>query len=284
MKIKKMLSVVLSSLFIVLIATDPLQAATISTDTEATRTYTTPTYDSDSNSGTTGTISSTASVGSIVEWSTSAASAAGNTSAQTAVSAQYLGAVASNEHTANAMVNWSETYSIGSAGAYTWDFSITDGELSIQDDAYGPSMTAQYSIEIFANGTSVWNSAATLEGGKIGYTLTETGTDIGGTFFGGSGGGVLESNFGFTYGSYMGSAALGTYEAGDTLTLSYILSVGVSGPAYETGATAFFGDPGDLAGSPGMQGSLSSVPIPGALWLLGSGLLGLFGWRRKLIS
>ncbi len=28
--------------------------------------------------------------------------------------------------------------------------------------------------------------------------------------------------------------------------------------------------------------TLNSVPIPGAIWLLGSGLLGLLGIRRKL--
>ncbi len=30
--------------------------------------------------------------------------------------------------------------------------------------------------------------------------------------------------------------------------------------------------------------SINNVPIPGALWLLGSGLIGLLGLRRKLRS
>jgi hypothetical protein len=99
-------------------------------------------------------------------------------------------------------------------------------------------MSAQYNIEILANGTSVWNSAASLVGGKTGYTYTETGTDIGGILFGDDGVNI-DSYFGFRYDNYQGSASLGSYAAGDTVTLSYTLSVAVAGPAYETGANAF---------------------------------------------
>jgi hypothetical protein len=63
--------------------------------------------------------------------------------------------------------------------------------------------------------------------------------------------------------------------------MSYVLSVAASGPSYETGAAAFFGDPGDLLQNPGMHGSLSMVPIPAAVWLFGPALLGLFGFKRK---
>ena len=66
---------------------------------------------------------------------------------------------------------------------------------------------------------------------------------------------------------------------------------------YETTATyvmTFSGDPGDLSGfyirlqNLGLdgKGSLKApetyVPIPGAVWLLGSGLIGLVGLRRKM--
>jgi len=33
-------------------------------------------------------------------------------------------------------------------------------------------------------------------------------------------------------------------------------------------------------GSTPLDATITTVPIPGALWLLGSGLLGLTGWRR----
>jgi hypothetical protein len=34
-------------------------------------------------------------------------------------------------------------------------------------------------------------------------------------------------------------------------------------------------------GSQYFQGLITAVPIPGAIWLLGSGLVGVVGWRRK---
>jgi len=42
-----------------------------------------------------------------------------------------------------------------------------------------------------------------------------------------------------------------------------------------------FGDFWVLAVAPGQVGALSAVPVPGAIWLLGSGLLGVLGLRRR---
>jgi hypothetical protein len=52
---------------------------------------------------------------------------------------------------------------------------------------------------------------------------------------------------------------------------------------YATGTQTFL-DANGASGPIDYAGfTLSSVPIPGALWLFGSGLLGLLGVRRKMI-
>ena len=38
--------------------------------------------------------------------------------------------------------------------------------------------------------------------------------------------------------------------------------------------------PGETVPSLSLAGALNAVPVPGAVWLLGSGLLGLAGWRK----
>ena len=276
MKIRKVLSVVLFSLFVVFAAISPLQAATIST--HAGYVITTLPPEEDNDSGSSGTVYSHVSIWD-GQWEESSASAVGDTNGNTAAYASYIG-LYGWDYAFGANVEWTNTYTIDTPGAYTWDFSITDGELSIKDWCYGPIMTAHYDIEIFVDGASAWNSSAILSGGMIGYTYMESGTDIGGILFGDDGS-TIDNYFGYTYDNYEGSIALGSYNSGDTLELMYVLSVGVEGPGYETGASAFFGDPGDLEQGVGIQGSLNIVPIPGALWLIGSGFLALVGLRRK---
>jgi len=83
--------------------------------------------------------------------------------------------------------------------------------------------------------------------------------------------------------SYDSAEDLLTYQAGSfslaTLTFD-TLSVGISPLSIEVISLGdAYGD--SLAADLG-SGSVSAVPIPGAVWLLGSGFLGLFGIKRKL--
>ena len=210
------------------------------------------------------------------------AGAKGNAGGYIAAHAEYLEADG-QDYEASASVHWEKTYTTATAGDYTWDFTITGGELSIQDYCSGPTMNSSYHISISSNGSVVFESAATLEGGQPGYTYTEFGTDIGGTAFNENYGGYL----GYRYNFYQDSLDLGTFAVGDAITIAYLLEVDVAGPGYETGAKAFIGDPGDFSGG-SFYGNLngggstppSTVPEPSTILLLSCGLLGLMGCRR----
>lgn len=64
--------------------------------------------------------------------------------------------------------------------------------------------------------------------------------------------------------------------------LSYIQTQNASSPG-EQDVTAYFSGATDLASVSKNSGSwtMSTVPLPGAIWLFGSGLLGLFGLSRR---
>ena len=74
----------------------------------------------------------------------------------------------------------------------------------------------------------------------------------------------------YTYGSYSFGPVLGPVPPVDPLTLSCSLNFSLSGG-------------GDIAVLTGFSEIVTApVPVPSAMLLLGSGLLGLLGWRRKL--
>ena len=77
---------------------------------------------------------------------------------------------------------------------------------------------------------------------------------------------------GYFSGTFVSEAR--TYSWGDTYENTYQVYLDLSSASFD--AAGFTGEP--------ESGFGSSVPVPGAVWLLGSGLFGLLGLRRKLQS
>jgi len=187
-----------------------------------------------------------------------------------------------------AEASWNNTYTNNSSNAihYQFPFFVSGGQFDIYADSYHYlEFLAEYSIDILFNGSSLWNSSTKIQGVDY-YTGSNTqfsqiGTDLGGSFV---------DNFttdpydydqaSYTFSPYADSIDLGIIAPGDSFTLEYIISVHTTGCDHGQ-ANAILGDPLNLSSNPGFYGYVSAVPIPSAIWLLGSGLIGLMGVRRE---
>ncbi len=179
-----------------------------------------------------------------------------------------------------ARTSWQDSPS--AAGPTSITLLIKPGELGFSD-FNGQSLLsivpieARFKIELTVNGTRFFFAEAILRGGRNGHSLTENGTDLGGT-------GFADVDFPNNVLGYRFDPLLTTIDLGNlspTDVVLYTMEVSVSGPGLETGGFARVGDPFDLSGS---GSSISfAVPEPSAAVLLAmAGALGLArGSRRR---
>ena len=194
-------------------------------------------------------------------------------------SADYLAAGGQQEIMASATASWADTINVLFDALYTFDFFIPGATLGITDYSAGPQeLSAQFGVLISLDGVDVFTATALLEDVLTVDPLNpppliETGTDLGGTYFGGG------SNFGYNFDPFNGSVDLGIFDAGDAFTLEYLITTTVIGPGTESGATASVGDPFAVTGTGTYGGGVTAtevaLPVPATLVLFLAGFLAL---------
>lgn len=159
------------------------------------------------------------------------------------------------------------TNNASAPASYRYSFLLHPLALSIiaptgADDPASP--VAAYDVEVRANGVLVFESHAVLKGGGESHSMTESGTDLGGT---------VQFSDGITYhfSEYHGQVALGSALPGQSITVETTLVAHTEIGAAFTGAFVSMGDPLDLKGDPGVSSSVvaqvdDSVGVDATSW------------------
>ena len=203
-------------------------------------------------------------------------------------SAFFSGDPAINTLTATSILTSEITNTTGGVVPFAYDFFLPGPTLTISDFA-GLADTDDPTIEVFFDfrvlldfgsgfGPASIVSQGLLTGGIAGHTLGTAGTDpLGSTFFVD---GTFPNNiFGYQFDDLNGSVT-GFLADGATVGVRSEMFLRLRGPGFETGGAANIGDPLDLSAG-AFSGTLSIVPVPAAVWLFGSGLIGLIGIARR---
>jgi hypothetical protein len=226
---------------------------------------------SDPQTATSGSIISTAQTGTIpIDPSSNygwQAVGTANVTGHLAASAEYSAGGNPNDVKASASLTQSVTNNTGQNLTYQLTFNISGGTLALFDYAgYSWPEQAQLQVTISENNNTLWQTGAILTGGYKGDTpdLTLSGTTIPHVSISSSN---PSSMGGYNFGPYSETLNF-IVLAGQTVSLSYLMDVEVSGPGYEQGALAQLGDPLQLTGGISLSAP-KVVPVPAGAPCLG---------------
>jgi len=222
------------------------------------------------------------------------AAATANDAGQGAAYAEGVFWAGSDQETISAWASFTESFTNTTAAAmsFSYSYSLPNPKLLLADYCYigetdDPTVTVEFEYELtvdFGGGPdTILSTNAQLVGGMASHSLTTGGTDpLAYTAF------TTSSNiFGYDFSSLSGMLSSNA-DPGQTVIINSYFSTSVTGPGYETGGGAYFGDPLDLSAN-SFSGELTfgqtnAVPLPSALLLFGPGLAGLAGLKKKFFS
>lgn len=197
----------------------------------------------------------------------------------------YIGGVGDSAWDSKSVVTWSESFTnvTGTDQVWTFDYLVLAGSLEMSMMP-GADATGSFDLDISLDSTTLTSSSVTLTPGSF----VETGAGFGGTFAV-----PVTGQTTYSWNEYTDSL-LFTVPAFSTSMLTYTMqaleSVNITNPSLECPdtpvivsncSTGFIGgDPFDTT-SVIVSVTPSAVPVPAAVWLFGSGLLGLIGVARR---
>jgi hypothetical protein len=210
-------------------------------------------------------------------------------------------------------------FNFGTTGDFTWSYSVTQTTSAMANGTPSstlPTATVTDGVNYYASATSEQTSTLSLNstsaaGPKASYlpsasstyiiegtyVYTGSGTTIDGFTVAATQALILKTDPGMTKADGNSLATFSLLSDNNDIALSFTDHIGprynANGSAsinglkttnhpYLDGYTFANGDTGYLYIEASTWTKTSAVPIPAALWLLGSGLIGLVGIRRKL--
>jgi hypothetical protein len=136
---------------------------------------------------------------------------------------------------------------------YVYQFFIEPAILALRRGCQCvPPTTVGYEVTVKLDGTVIFSSTATLGGTPSNPVLTETGTDLGGTFFHFP----LLGIFGYLFSSFDGVISLGHRAPGVPFTVESTLRIVALDIVDGMGVKGAIGDPLELGSDPGVFGEV----------------------------